>query len=188
LGIESGNWYDDGVHHALAVRHGKFEMSHPPTLSEVLQLTFGPAWRQRASQLFRRSRRQIGRWCSGETRIPRRYLVLLQRQLQLPDTLAEIEAWRAEQHRRVDQMADARRTGAFEAQMWVKALLFDRTEWEPVAIVGRPRLQRQTADNRPAMLPFLRERPPAKGQIEKRRGPRSMAAPILAMPDKPGFS
>jgi hypothetical protein len=129
----------------------------------VLQLTFGPAWRQRASQLFGRSRRPVDRWCSGETVIPRRALILLQRQLQLPDNIAEIEALRAEQHRRVDQMADARRTAAFEAHMWVKVFLFDRPEWELAPKVGRPRAIR-AAPKKPAVLPFLRESAREKSQ------------------------
>jgi hypothetical protein len=56
-------------------------MNIPPTLVELLHLAFGPNWRQHASEEFGRSRRQIGRWCSGQTRIPRRSLILLQRRL-----------------------------------------------------------------------------------------------------------
>lgn len=52
--------------------------------------------------------------------------------------------------------------------MWIKGFLFDRPEWEPAPKVGRPRVIRP-APQRPAKLPFLRERTPKEGQIETRR-------------------
>src|ERR1700730_11650249 len=46
-----------------------FSLSTLP-LPDVLRMVFGSDWRWHASRVFRRSRRQIGRWCSGDTRLP----------------------------------------------------------------------------------------------------------------------
>jgi hypothetical protein len=114
-------------------------MNIPPTLAELFYLAFGPDWRRRASATLDRSRRQIGRWCSGETRIPRHFLVRLQ--LRIAVEVEGIERWRREQHRRVDEAADRRRGAACQARTWLKAMLFDRPEWEPLPRGGRPRKQ-----------------------------------------------
>ena len=111
-------------------------MNIPPSFTEILQLTFGPEWRRRAPAVFGRSRRQIGRWCSGETRIPRRSLILLQRRL--PDDIAVIDVWRREQYRRVDEAARERHGDLCQGAQWLRAMLFDRPEWEASLRAGRP--------------------------------------------------
>jgi hypothetical protein len=111
----------------------------PPTLAEILQLLFGPDWPLRAPLALSRSRRQIGRWCSGETQIPRRFLVQLKRRIDVE--VESVERWREEQHRRVDAAAHSRRSEALQAGMWLRSMLFDRPEWEPSPKVGRPRKQ-----------------------------------------------
>jgi len=112
-------------------------MHLPPTLAELLQLAFGPDWRKRAQREFHRSRRQIERWCSGETRIPRRFLIQLQHYA--PFEVESIERRRRERHRDVDVAADARREAAFQAGTWLKAMLFDKPEWEAPPKVGGQR-------------------------------------------------
>jgi hypothetical protein len=114
-------------------------MNIPPTLAELFHLAFGRDWRRRASKVFDRSRRQIGRWCSDETKIPRRFLFQLQRRIAIE--VEGIERWRGEQHRRVNEAADKRREAACQARTWLKAMLFDRPEWEPPPRGGRPRKQ-----------------------------------------------
>jgi hypothetical protein len=126
-------------------------MNIPPTLPEVFHLLFGPEWRRRAPAALGRSRRQIGRWCSGETRIPRRFLILLQRRVH--GEAESIERRRQAEHRRVDEDAHARRNEAFQAGMWLRGMLFDRPEWEPRPKVGRPR--KQVLQQRDSM-PLLR--------------------------------
>jgi hypothetical protein len=130
-------------------------MTIPPTLPEILQLSFGLEWRQRAPAALGRSRRQIGRWCSGETRIPRRFLILLQRLVY--DVAGDIETWRCDQHRRVDEEADRRRGAAFEVGTWLKVKLFDRPELEAPPKVGRPR--KQVLQRRGSMLSLRVGRP-----------------------------
>jgi hypothetical protein len=112
-------------------------MNIPPTLAELFQLAFGPEWRRRAPAVFGRSRRQIGRWCSGQTRIPRCFLIRLQRRL--PDDVAAVEAWRRDEHWRVDQAAQARHGDLCQGAQWLRAMLFDRPEWEAPPRAGRPR-------------------------------------------------
>jgi hypothetical protein len=109
----------------------------PPSLAEILGLAFGPDWRRRAPAWLYRSPRQISRWCSGETPIPRRFLVLMQRRF--PDDIEAVEVWRKEQHLRIDEEALERRGELFQAHQWLRGMLHDRPEWEPPPRVGRPR-------------------------------------------------
>jgi hypothetical protein len=112
-------------------------MNIVPTLAEMFYLAFGPGWRRRAAATLGRSPRQVGRWCSGETRIPRRFLILLQRRIDAE--IASFERRREKEHHRVDETAVRRRGAAFQARTWLRATLFDRPEWEPPPRGGRPR-------------------------------------------------
>jgi hypothetical protein len=118
-------------------------MDISPTLPDALHLLFGPEWRRRAPLAVGRSRRQIGRWCSGETLTPRRFLILFQRAVDKEAN--EIERWRRDQHRRVDKDFRAREGDLGQARMWLRVMLFDRPEWEPRPKVGRPRKRIPTA-------------------------------------------
>jgi hypothetical protein len=81
-----------------------------PTLADVFYAVFGPDWRRRGPAVLGRSRRQICRWCSGESRMPRRALVLLQRHA-TAKALPEIEARRVADLSGIDDEA-ARRAAA----------------------------------------------------------------------------
>jgi hypothetical protein len=126
-----------------------------PTLPEILQLLFGLGWCQRAPAALGRSRRQIARWCSGETRIPRRVLVLLSQSA--CSVVEEIERWRQDEQRRVEKDAHARKSDALQAGMWLRGMLFDRPEWEPPPKVGRPR--KHVLQRRDSMLSLRVGRP-----------------------------
>jgi hypothetical protein len=104
-----------------------------PPFADVLRLLFGPDWRRRASVEFGRSRRQIARWCRGETRVPRWVIREIERR-----TLAaasNLERWKQEQIERIER---ERAVTIGQALTWVK-LLRSRDRREPAQGVGRPR-------------------------------------------------
>jgi hypothetical protein len=140
-------------------------MTIPPSLAEILQLLFGPDWRRRGPPALKRSRRQIGRWCSEETRIPRHFLVLLSRQVDAE--VEDIERWQQDQHRRVDEAAHARKGDAFSAGMWLRSIVFDRPDWEPTLRVGRPRKISQAPQERLGYMPAEEAR--LIPQVDRRR-------------------
>jgi hypothetical protein len=109
---------------------------YDPSLRTLLEVVFGPCWRRRAPRAFGRARRTIERWCSGETRVPRRVLVLLERLAVAAGS--DIERWKREQHQRVEEEAHERRGAAAAAVTWSRLLLI-REKREPMPRVGRPR-------------------------------------------------
>lgn len=115
-------------------RHPGYDLS--PPLADVLRLLFGPNWRRRAPTVFGRSPRQIGRWCRGEIRVPRRVLVLLERRAVAAGS--DIEPWKREQHQRVEDEARERMGAAAAAVTWSRLLMI-RDKREPRPRVGRPR-------------------------------------------------
>jgi hypothetical protein len=116
-------------------RHTCYDLS--PSLTEVLRLLFGPAWRRRACAVFGRSRRQIGRWCSGETRVPRWVIREIERRTLA--AAANLERWKQEQIERIEKEEARERLAATgQALTWVK-LLRIRDKREPMPRVGRPR-------------------------------------------------
>jgi hypothetical protein len=111
-------------------------MTLSPPLADVLRLLFGPNWRRRASAVFRRSRRQIGRWCRGETRVPNWAIREIERRTLA--AAANHAQWTREQIERTEGEARERVAAIGQALTWVK-LLRIRARREPVARVGRPR-------------------------------------------------
>jgi hypothetical protein len=93
-----------------------------PTLADVFHAVFGPDWRRRGPAVLGRSRRQICRWCSGESRMPRRALVLLQRYV-TGRALPEIEARRVAGLRAIDEEAARRRAEVAGASTSLKLML-----------------------------------------------------------------
>jgi hypothetical protein len=109
---------------------------YDPSLRTLLKVVFGPAWRRRAPVAFGRARRTIERWCSGETRVPHRALVLLERRAVAVGS--DLDRWKREQHQRIEQEAREREGTAATAVTWSRLLLI-RDKREPKPRVGRPR-------------------------------------------------
>jgi hypothetical protein len=107
-----------------------------PSFRTLLEVVFGPGWRRRAPVVFGRARRTIERWCSGETRVPYRALVLLERRA--VEAGSGLDRWKREQHQRVEEEARERGGAAATAVTWSRLLLIrDKRESRPR--VGRPR-------------------------------------------------
>jgi hypothetical protein len=106
-----------------------------PSLTEVLRLLFGPAWRRRACAVFGRSRRQIARWCSGP-RVPRWVIWEIERRTLA--AAANHERWKREQIERTEEEARERVAAIGQALTWVKLRRSHDTR-EPMPRVGRPR-------------------------------------------------
>jgi hypothetical protein len=109
---------------------------YDPSFRMLLEVAFGPGWRRRAEVALGRSRRTIQRWCSGETRVPRRALVLLERLAGAAGS--DIERWRRARHERIEKEAFERLAAAGQALTWAKLLTL-RDEREPRPTVGRQR-------------------------------------------------
>src|SRR5260370_8832396 len=104
-------------------------------LSDVLRMVFGPDWRWHASRVFRRSRRQIGRWCSGDTRLP---VWAIRRIERLMLESMSVEQWR---QAKLQDIEDEPRPRLALTQSALSAckLLRVRADRDPPAKVGRPR-------------------------------------------------
>src|SRR5215469_2255230 len=100
-----------------------FDLSRLP-LSEVLQMLFGRNWRVRAARAFRRSRRQIGRWCSGDTPLP---IWAIRRIERLIMEGGSIERWRREKYQEIENEAQ-RRLALAQSALTACKLLRVRTE------------------------------------------------------------
>jgi hypothetical protein len=109
---------------------------YDPSLRTLLKVVFGPAWRRRAPVALGRARRTIERWCSGETRVPHRALVLLERLALAAGS--DLERWKGEQHQRIEEEA-RERGGAAAAAVTGLRLLLIRDKRDPSPQVGRPR-------------------------------------------------
>jgi len=81
-----------------------FSLSTLP-LPDVLRMVFGSDWRWHASRVFRRSRRQIGRWCSGDTRLP---IWAIRRIERLMLENMNLEQWRQAKLQDIEDEARAR--------------------------------------------------------------------------------
>jgi hypothetical protein len=108
----------------------------PLPLADVLELLFGPDWRSRASVVFRRSRRQIGRWCSGETPLPSWAVRRIER-LAL-EAGADRESWTRAKFREVEDQARERLALAQNTVTECRVRLI-RRERNPPRGPGRPR-------------------------------------------------
>jgi len=113
----------------------RFVQMYDPTFRAALEAVFGPGGHRRAELVFDRLRRTIQRWCSGQTRVPRRTLVLVERRARLAP--AEVERWKREQHERIEDEARERLAAAGQALTWAKLLTL-RAEREPPPKMGRP--------------------------------------------------
>jgi hypothetical protein len=87
-----------------------------PMIANVIPAVFGRDWRRRAPVALGYSRRTVHRWISGETRVPRRALVLLERRAVAAGS--DIEPWKREQHQRVEDEARERGGAAAAAVTW----------------------------------------------------------------------
>jgi hypothetical protein len=112
-------------------------MNLSPPLPDVLRALFGPDWRRRASAGFGRSRRQVARWCSGETLVPSWVIREIERRTLA--AAANFERWKQAQIDRIEKEEARERVAAIgQALTWVK-LLRSRDGREPARGVGRPR-------------------------------------------------
>jgi hypothetical protein len=116
-------------------------MTFSPPLADVLRLLFGPDWLRRASAAFHRSPRQIGRWCRGDTPVPRWAIRDIERRTLA--AAANHEQWTQEQIGRTKEEARERMAAIGQALTWVK-LLKIRAERELPPKVGRPRSHRRS--------------------------------------------
>jgi len=87
-------------------------------------MLFGGNWRVRAPRAFRRSRRQIGRWCSGDTPLP---IWAIRRIERLIMEGGSIERWRREQYQEIENEAQ-RRLALAQSALTACKLLRVRTE------------------------------------------------------------
>jgi hypothetical protein len=108
---------------------------YDPSFRTLLEVAFGPSWRRRAEVALGRSRRTIQRWCSGQTPVPRRTLILLGRLAVAAGS--DVERWKREQHEWIENEARERLAAAGQAITWAKLLTL-RAEREPPPKVGRP--------------------------------------------------
>lgn len=104
-------------------------------LRDVLRMVFSPDWRWHASRVFRRSRRQIGRWCSGDTRLP---IWAIRRIERLIVENMNVEQWRRAKLQDIEDEARAR-LALTQSALSACKLLRARAERDPPAKVGRPR-------------------------------------------------
>jgi hypothetical protein len=112
-------------------------MTLSPPLADVLRLLFGPNWRRRVPVVFGRSRRQIGRWCRGETRVPNWAIREIERRTLA--TAANHERWKQERIERIETEEASQRLAAIgQALTWVKVFR-GRDKREPTPRAGRPR-------------------------------------------------
>jgi hypothetical protein len=114
------------------------EMSLP--LTEIFELLFDLDWRRSAPTVFRRSRRQIGRWCSGETALPSWALRRIER-LAL-EAGADLERWKRAKYQEIDDQARERLALAQNTVTACKLRLIGR---DPPLGPGRPRKRRRLA-------------------------------------------